>query len=195
MVIGPGMVILRPWVVWARASCASAACTRPFSVSSLNDARHHRGVAVVADSHRDLLREVDAVDELKEAMHEMLARLFAVGDDVDAGILLQLQDEQRRVGFCSREVIALIAPGRPEAVRLSEPEGLWERAGDGGRKEGHRPILALTRRICLERTSASFACVRATLSELTSAHRTAARSTPPRRRCRRLRRLRDNADP
>ena len=58
------------------------------------DGRHHRLVAVVADAHLDLVGEVDAVDEFQEAVHEMLARLLAVGDDVDAGVLLQLHRQQ-----------------------------------------------------------------------------------------------------
>ena len=53
--------------------------------------RHHRLVAVVADAHLDLVGEVDALDRLEKAVDEMLPRLLAVGDDVDAGILLQLQ--------------------------------------------------------------------------------------------------------
>ena len=40
---------------------------------------------------RDPTVEIDAVDRFEEAMDEMLARLLAVGDDVDPGILLQLQ--------------------------------------------------------------------------------------------------------
>jgi hypothetical protein len=53
-----------------------------------------------------LLREVDAVDEFQEAVNEMLARLLAVGDHVDAGILLQLQRQQRGVELARSEVCA-----------------------------------------------------------------------------------------
>ena len=66
------------------------------------DDRHHRLVAVVADSHLDLVREVDAVDPLQKAVHEMLARLFAVADDVDAAILLQLDREDAWRRACLR---------------------------------------------------------------------------------------------
>ena len=52
--------------------------------------RHHRLVAVFADSHLDLVGEIDALDLLQEAMDEMLPRLLALGDDVDAGVFLQL---------------------------------------------------------------------------------------------------------
>ena len=85
MVIGPGRVNLSLRLVWARASRASVACTRPLQAQRADHRRHHRLVAVVADAHLDLVREIDAVDEFEEAVHEMLARLLAVGDDVDAG--------------------------------------------------------------------------------------------------------------
>ena len=53
--------------------------------------RHHRLIAVGTDAHLDLVGEVDAVDAFEKAVDEMLARLFAVGDDVDAGVLLHFQ--------------------------------------------------------------------------------------------------------
>jgi hypothetical protein len=36
----------------------------------------------------DLVGEIDAVDLLQKSMDEMLSRLLAFGDDVDAGIFL-----------------------------------------------------------------------------------------------------------
>ena len=51
--------------------------------------RHHRLIAVGADAHLDFVGGIDAVDEFQEAVHEMLARHFAVADDVDAGVFLQ----------------------------------------------------------------------------------------------------------
>ena len=106
MVIGPGMVILSLRAVCARANLASVPCTRPRSLSGAGHRRHHRLVAVVADAHLDLVGEVDAVDEFEKAVHEMLPRLFAVGDDVDAGVLLKLQRQQRRVELSGGEVAA-----------------------------------------------------------------------------------------
>ena len=102
------------------------------------DGRHHRLVAIVADAHLDLVGEVDAVDEFEKAVHEMLARLLAVGDDVDAGVLLQLQREQRRVELAGREIGAREPPLRPQLVRLGEPGGFRQAAGDGGRKHADR---------------------------------------------------------
>jgi hypothetical protein len=50
--------------------------------------------------------EIDALDLFQKAMNEMLARLLALGDDVDAGILLQLQRQQRGVALGAREFVA-----------------------------------------------------------------------------------------
>jgi tryptophanyl-tRNA synthetase len=75
--------------------------------------RHHRVVAIVADSHLHLAAEVDALDELEKAVDEVLARLLAVGDDVDPGILLLLQPQQRGVAFGALELGARAAPCRP----------------------------------------------------------------------------------
>ena len=68
--------------------------------------RHHRLVAVLADAHLDLVGEIDALDLLQKAVDEMLPRLLALGDDVDAGILLQLQRQQRGVALGARELVA-----------------------------------------------------------------------------------------
>ena len=97
-----------------------------------DDLRHHRLVAVGADADLDLVREIDAVDRFEEAVHEMLARLLAVGDDVDAAILLQLEREQRGVALAVVERGAGEPPRRPKLVRLGEPGGLRQAAGDGG---------------------------------------------------------------
>ena len=83
--------------------------------------RHHRFVAVGADAHFDLVGEVDAVDEFEKAVHEMLARHLTLGDDVDAGVFLFLQREQRGVGLGGGKLIAGKLPLRPELVRLGEP--------------------------------------------------------------------------
>ena len=53
------------------------------------DGRTHRLVAIVADAHFDAALEVDAFDGFEEAVDEMLTRLLAVGDDVNARIFLQ----------------------------------------------------------------------------------------------------------
>ena len=72
-----------------------------------DDGRTHRLIAVVADAHLDAAVEIDALDRFEKAVHEMLARLFAVTDDVDAGVLLQLDRKQRGVVLGGCEVFAV----------------------------------------------------------------------------------------
>ena len=74
-------------------------------------------------------------------MHEVLARLLAVADDVDAGILLQLEREQRRVILRLRERVALEPPRRPQLVRFRQPGRFRQAAGDCGRKQGEGGAL------------------------------------------------------
>src|SRR4249920_987396 len=95
------------------------------------DHRHHGVVAVVADAHLHLAAEIDAVDELEEAVHEVLARLLAVGDDVDAGVLLLLEPEQGGVALGALELGARAAPRGPELLRFGKPLGLGKAAGNG----------------------------------------------------------------
>ncbi len=82
--------------------------------------------------------EVDAVDELEKAVDEMLARLLAVGDDVDAGVLLQFHREQRGVELARGEIGAGQPPLRPQLVGLGEPGWFRQGACDGGRKHADR---------------------------------------------------------
>ena len=79
----------------------------------------------------------------------MLARLLAVADDVDAGVLLQFYRDQRGVVLGGGKLFALQAPRRPQLVRLREPGGFRQAAGDGGGKQhqvidkrrGRAPII------------------------------------------------------
>jgi hypothetical protein len=96
------------------------------------DLRYERLVPVGSDTDLDLVREVDAVDELDEPVHEVLPGLLAVGHDVDAAILLQLEGEQGGVALGALEFGAGEPPGRPQAVRLREPGRLRQATGDGG---------------------------------------------------------------
>ncbi len=73
----------------------------------------------------------------------MLARHFAVADDVDAGVFLQFDRQQRGVELALRELVACKLPLRPELVRLGEPGRLRQTAGDGGGK--HHASTPLTR--------------------------------------------------
>ena len=83
--------------------------------------RTHRLVAIVADAHLDAPVKVDALDRFEKAVHEVLARLLAIADDVDAGVFLQLEREQRGVGLGGFELIACKAPWRPQPVGRGEP--------------------------------------------------------------------------
>jgi hypothetical protein len=56
-------------------------------------------------------------------MDEMLARLLAVGDDVDPGRFLELQRDQRGVALGLDQRLAVLPPGRPKYARLGSHEG------------------------------------------------------------------------
>src|SRR6266540_6100215 len=94
--------------------------------------RHVGFVAVAADADRDHFREVHAVQPLDEAPDEVTPRLLAVGDDVDAGLLLVAECQADGVALALLKRRALEAPGRPEGLRGGEPRGLWQTPGYGG---------------------------------------------------------------
>jgi hypothetical protein len=69
------------------------------------------------------VREVDPLDLLEEAVHEVLARLLAVRDDVQPGVLLRLDPQQRGVGLGLRSA----SPSASTAARacgFGQPAGL-----------------------------------------------------------------------
>src|ERR1041384_1308029 len=113
-----------------------------FQLQVAANLRHHRLVAVAADAHLNLVREVDAVDELQKSVHEMLTRHLAVADDVEAGILLHLDRQQRSVELGLREFVAGKLPLRPQLIWLGEPRWLRQAAGNTGRK--HHALTPLT---------------------------------------------------
>jgi hypothetical protein len=61
--------------------------------------------------------------------------LFAVADDVDAGIFLKFQRQQRGVVLGFRELAAFETPRRPKPVRRGKPCWLWQTAGDSSWKQ------------------------------------------------------------
>ncbi len=71
----------------------------------------------------DALAEIDAVDLREEAMDEMLPRLLAIGDDVDAGVFLFFQGKQRRVALRFGERVALLRPRRPKHFGFASQNG------------------------------------------------------------------------
>jgi hypothetical protein len=133
IVIGPGSVNLSARAVWARANRTSAACTGP--VRRSGHRRHLGPVAVGPDADRHPPREVHALDPLEEAVDEVLARLLAVGDDVDPRVLLLLEGDEHRVALGLHERRALERPRRPQRRGLREPGGLRQASGD--RREEH----------------------------------------------------------
>ena len=103
--------------------------------------RHHRLVAVVPDAHLDLVGEIDALDLLQKAVDEMLAGLLALGDDIDAGILLQLHRQHGGVALGAGKFVAFRLPGRPQHVGFGQPFRLRQGACDGGWKQhGGLPV-------------------------------------------------------
>ena len=97
--------------------------------------RHHRLVAVFSDAHLDLVGEIDAFDLFQKTVDEVLPRLLALGDDVDAGIFLQFDRQNRRVALGTGQLLTLGLPGRPQRVRLGQPFRFWQGACNGGWKQ------------------------------------------------------------
>jgi hypothetical protein len=91
--------------------------------------------------------EVDAVDASEEAVHEVLARLLAVADDIQPGILLHLEPEQGRVGLGLLELGTARLPLGPQLLRLGEPRRFGQAACDGGLE--HELILGHERGRCM----------------------------------------------
>ncbi len=85
---------------------------RLFARDCINDDRH-LGVVTVADAHGFLSLKIHAVKILDECRHKMSARLFAVADDVNAGVLLIAQCQPHRVALAFGQGIALKFPRRP----------------------------------------------------------------------------------
>ena len=115
-----------------RAISASVGVDAVAPAQRTGDGRHVGLVAVVADADAHAAGEIDALDAGKKTMHEMLTRLLAVGDDVDAGILLNLQREQRRVALAFGEGLAVEPPRGPQLARLGKPGGFRQTAGNRG---------------------------------------------------------------
>ena len=78
--------------------------------------------------------EVDTLDLLQEAVHEVLARLLAIAHDVQACVFLRLDPQQGRVGLGLAQRVAFGHPLRPELVGFGEPSWLRQTSGDGGFK-------------------------------------------------------------
>ena len=91
--------------------------------------------------------EIDAFDPLEEAVDKVLARLLAVADDVDAGILLELDGKLRRVAFRVREGLTGLHPRRPQLVGLGEPGGFGQASSDSGVEHRFPPEFVVDGRL------------------------------------------------
>ena len=115
--------------------------------------RHLRVVAAVSDAHRHLVLKVDAVYLLQKAVHEVLTCLFAVANDVQACVLLQLDPQQRGIALGLQQLVALRLPLRPKFLRFGQPGGFGqatcnERFKHGGLLGWLRLWVALLRSRC-----------------------------------------------
>ena len=81
--------------------------------------------------------EVDAIDLLQETVDEMLARLFTVADDIEAGVFLGLDPQQRGVGLGLQQFGAFGFPLRPEFLGFGQPGRLGQAASD---RSGEHPL-------------------------------------------------------
>jgi hypothetical protein len=79
----------------------------------------------VADAHGLPVLGVHAFEALEERRHEMAARLLAVGDDVDAGLLLVAKHRADCVLQSLGEGVAFEPPGGPERFRLGPATRAW----------------------------------------------------------------------
>ena len=121
--------------MWARAALASTTMDGALAADRAGHGRDLGLVAVGADADHLPAAEIDAFEIGEKAVDEVDARLLAVADDVDPGVLLQLHREDGRVDLARRERGAFELPGGPEFLRLGEPEGLRQAAGDGGEQD------------------------------------------------------------
>jgi hypothetical protein len=120
-------------------------------------------VAVGADADALHPGEVDALDAAEEAVHEMHARLLALGHDVDARRFLHLEGGAHCVALALRELLAGELPRRPQLLRPGKPRRLGQAAGDrgcyGGSGFAHAGIGA---RLAVRSRRRSQACSRPT---------------------------------
>ena len=88
---------------------------------------------------RTVLRvgEVDAVEPLDERGHEVAPGLLAVGDDIDAGVLLVEEREPDGIPLALRERLAFELPRRPELFGSASQAGLGRLPAMVVGKEGH----------------------------------------------------------
>ena len=105
------------------------------------DCRHFRGITIIANAHCDPPRKIDTLDVFEKAVHKVLTRLLAIGDDIDPGVLLLLDHQQRGVALRLNERLALQLPTRPQYPRLGQPSRFRQAARDRRLKHVTLPFL------------------------------------------------------
>ena len=85
---GPGHGELERMVSMRAGELYLVSMDRSFAAEGRDHRRAIRVIAIIADADRCFFVEIDAVDFLKDTVHEMLARLFAIRDDIDPGFFL-----------------------------------------------------------------------------------------------------------
>ena len=94
--------------------------------------------------------KVDALDLLQKAVHKVLARLLAVAHDVQPGVFLRLDPEQRGISLGLLQLSPLSTPLRPEFLGFRQPGRFGQAASDGGGE--HADLLGLGMGSPIERT-------------------------------------------
>ncbi len=98
----------------------------------------YRRLIPIADFHGCPVVVVDPVQPLDECGYKMPAGLFAIGHDVDTGVLLFPEDDPDRVMLCFDQLLALQQPGCPQLLRTRQPRWLGEASSNrGGQQSGH----------------------------------------------------------
>ncbi|SOO28380.1 hypothetical protein XAP6164_2380026 [Xanthomonas phaseoli pv. phaseoli] len=93
------------------------------------DHGRHAGVVAVANPHRLALFEIDTAEMFDKGGDEMLTGLFAVADDIDAGMLLFLQRQPQCILLAFDQFGVLQFPGRPQGLGLGKPGRLGQATG------------------------------------------------------------------
>jgi hypothetical protein len=97
------------------------------------DYRRHARIVAIANPDDLALVEIDSAEMFDEGRDEMLARLFAVSDDIDPGLPLIIDGQSQGILLAGRQLITLQLPRRPERPGLCKPGRFGQTARGGGR--------------------------------------------------------------
>ena len=94
-------------------------------------------VAIASDAAPREFRRIDAGERARKPVHEVPARLLAVGDQIDTGMFLLEERDAGCVALRLAQCSTGQAPIGPEPLGLGEPCRFWQTARNRRRKE-HR---------------------------------------------------------